>query len=191
MDISIRIEGVSPLIMNRFFEAAQESATNGSRSSASARDRGTPKEQAEQKLYIGTDGTTLIVPSPNLLRSFYDGGAFHKIGKKQITTKRESMLCSCLFINQTELLIESKEGWRVDTRAVVIPATQGRIMTHRPMFDDWALEFQVTLDERIIGPKLLRQIIDDAGSRVGLGDFRPARKGPYGRYCVTNWKIAD
>lgn len=190
MNISIRIEGVSPLILNKF-SGDELLAGNGGNSSASARDRGTPMEQAERKLYRGADEKMLIIPSPNLLRSFYDGGAFHKIGKKQITTKRESMLCSCLFIEQTEIAIQSKEGWRIDTRAVVIPSTQGRIMVHRPMFDDWALEFAATLDERILNIKLLRQIIDDAGSRIGLGDFRPARKGPYGRYSITNWKIAD
>jgi hypothetical protein len=36
--------------------------------------------------------------------------------------------------------------------------------------------------------KLFRAIVDDAGKRVGLGDFRPATKGPYGRYVVTSWK---
>jgi hypothetical protein len=36
--------------------------------------------------------------------------------------------------------------------------------------------------------KLLREIVDAAGKRIGLGDFRPACKGPFGRFCVVNWK---
>lgn len=187
MIIDIKIEGVSPLIMNRFFDEAANETMTGMRSSANGRERGTPREQAERKIYFGADEKTIIIPSPNLLRCFYDGGSFHKIGKKQVTTKRESLLCSCVFIDETELKLSSKEGWRVDTRAVVIPSTQGRIMTHRPMFDDWSIDLSISLDERIIGSKLLRQIIDDAGSRIGIGDFRPARKGPYGRFCVSNW----
>jgi hypothetical protein len=31
-------------------------------------------------------------------------------------------------------------------------------------------------------------VIDAAGKRVGLGDFRPACKGPFGRFVVTNWQ---
>jgi hypothetical protein len=56
------------------------------------------------------------------------------------------------------------------------------------MFDDWALEFEVLLDTSILGAKLFRSVVDDAGNRIGLGDFRPATKGPYGRFVVTQWE---
>ena len=36
--------------------------------------------------------------------------------------------------------------------------------------------------------KGLKAIVDDAGDRVGLLDFRPERKGPFGRFMVTAWK---
>ena len=35
--------------------------------------------------------------------------------------------------------------------------------------------------------KLMREILDAAGKRIGLGDFRPARKGPFGKFTVTHW----
>jgi hypothetical protein len=49
------------------------------------------------------------------------------------------------------------------------------------------VEFEVGLDTVILAPKLLREIVDAAGSRIGLGDFRPATKGPFGRFVVTSW----
>jgi hypothetical protein len=98
---------------------------------------------------------------------------------------------SCLDIQGAEISIAHKEPWRVDTRAVRIPSTGGRILAHRPMFDDWKLTFTAELDTTILSEKLLRAIIDDAGKRVGLGDFRPATKGPFGRFVVTNWKVVD
>ncbi len=61
-------------------------------------------------------------------------------------------------------------------------------MAHRPMFDDWSLAFTMELDTDMITVDLLRQIVDDAGKRVGLGDYRPTRKGPYGKFVVTEWK---
>ena len=36
--------------------------------------------------------------------------------------------------------------------------------------------------------KLLREILDAAGKRIGLGDFRPSCKGPFGKFVITNWK---
>lgn len=187
MKISVKIEGITALICNKFTDAAAESASSGSRSSASASDRGTPLEQASTKLYVGATGLPMI-PQPNLLRCLVEGGKFHKVGKSQVTTARSSMLYSCVDIEGTEIPIAHKEQWRVDTRAVRIPSTGGRILTHRPMFDDWSLSFTVDVDTSIMGPKLLRAIVDDAGKRIGLGDFRPQCKGPFGRFVVSRWE---
>lgn len=188
MEINIRIEGTTPMICNRFTDAAAEAASNGTRAASANTDRGTPQEIAESKLYIGLSGKPCI-PQPNLLRCLVDGGQYHKVGKTQITTTKKSMMYGCVDIAAAEIEIEHKQPWKVDTRAVRIPATGGRILAHRPMFDDWALSFTLELDTTIMSEKLLRQIIDDAGKRVGIGDFRPATKGPFGRFVVTNWSV--
>jgi hypothetical protein len=186
MFIEIEIQGITPLICNRFTDEAAMASTNGDRGSSAGMDRGTPLEIAASKLYVGVGGKPMI-PSPNLLRSIVDGGAHTKIGKKQITTARSSLLYACLSIEAAEIEIINEQSWKVDTRPVRIPSTGGRILCHRPMFDDWKLAFEVELDTTIVNAKLLRQIVDDAGKRVGLGDFRPVCKGPFGKYVVTRW----
>lgn len=190
MEIAITIAGTTALICNKFTDAAAEAATGGTRGSSAAKDKGTPAEQAESKLYIGLNGKPMI-PQPNLLRCLIEGGRFHKIGKSQITTQKSSLLYACVDVQGAEIEIIHSQPWRVDTRAVRIPATGGRILAHRPIFDDWSLKFVVDLDTDILGAKLLRQIIDDAGKRIGLGDFRPATKGPYGRFVVTQWQVVE
>ena len=190
MELEIRLEGTTPLICNKFTDAQAIAASGGSRGSSAAAERGTPLEIAQSKLYLGLHDQPMI-PQPNLLRCLVDGGRFTKIGKAQVTTNTSSMLYACLDIEAAEIPIEHKQPWKVDTRAVVIPSTKGRILAHRPMFDDWALTFTISLDTAILGPKLLRQIIDDAGKRVGLGDFRPMRKGPYGRFVVKSWAVKE
>lgn len=188
--VKVKISGVTPLICNRFHDEAAEKASSGQSASMAAGSRGTPLEIAEKKLYPGVDGKPMI-PQPNLLRCIVDGGKFHKAGKKQITTKSESLLYACADIEGSEIKIENKQPWKVDTRAVRIPSTGGRILAHRPMFDDWAMEFVLTFDDTFINEKLLRQIVDDAGARIGLGDFRPSCKGPYGKFRVDSWELAN
>ncbi len=190
LHVQVKIEGVTPLICNKFTDAAAEASSGGSRGSSGAQDRGTPLEIAEGKLYIGLTGKPMI-PQPNLLRCLVEGGRFHKVGKAQVTTKTSSILYACVDIEGAEVPLIHKQPWKVDTRAVRIPSTGGRILAHRPMFDDWALEFVVNLDTRICGLKLFRLIVDDAGSRVGLGDYRPATKGPFGRFNVTQWQVSE
>lgn len=189
--IRMRLEGTTPLILNKFSDAAAMNASGGSRGSSAAADRGTPQEIAQSKLYTDVDGRTLVVPSPNVLRCIIDGGSFFKSGKSKITTQKTSMIPACVFIDAATVRIEHAQPWKVDTRAVRIPSTGGRVLAHRPMFDDWAIEFDLTLDTSIIGVKTLREVVDAAGNRVGLGDFRPACKGPFGRFVVTKWEVDE
>lgn len=187
MKIKIRISGVTPLICNRFTEEAAMAATSGTRSSAAGRDRGTVQEIAESKLYKDVDGS-LCVPTNNVLRCIVEGGRFHKVGKKQLTTQKSSVMFSCLYIEGSMARIEHKEKWVVFEIPVRIPSTGGRINSYRPQFHDWALTFTAVLDESIIGQKLFRCVVDDAGKRIGLGDFRPDTKGPFGKFVVDLWE---
>lgn len=188
MDIQITITGKTPLICNAFTDEAQQAASNGTRLS-SVGDKGSPKEQAAKKLYYGLDGDPMI-PQPNLFRALIDAGKFFKSGKSKITTIKSSLIPACVEVHGTEIPILSEEGWQVDTRAVRIPSTGGRILAHRPRFDDWSLSFDATIDTEIISESLFRDIVDAAGARIGLGDFRPDCKGPFGKFVVTNWAVA-
>lgn len=187
LTIEVTIEGVSPLLLNNFTDAAAMAASGGSRPS-SIGDKGTPHEQATSKLYLGLDGKTLVVPQPNLLRCIIDGGIFFKSGRSKVTTAKTSLIPACVSILAVEIPILHRDPWSVDTRAVRIPSTGGRVLCYRPVFDDWKLSFRVDLDTDIMTAKLLREIIDASGKRIGLGDFRPACKGPFGKFVVTSWK---
>jgi len=185
-NIKIRIEGTTPLIMNAFTDQAAASASSGTRGSVVG-DRGTPNEIAQSKVYRDNDGDACI-PSPNLFRAIIDAGKFFKNGKSKVTTIKSSIIPACLSLEGVTVRLEHKQGWKVDTRPVRIPSTGGRILAHRPMFDDWALEFEVELDETMMSAKFLREIVDAAGSRIGLGDFRPDCKGMFGKFVVTKWE---
>lgn len=186
--IRIRIEGKTPLLCNRFTDEAQLAATSGT-SSAARGDKGTPQQQAEKKLYRGADGKQIVIPTPNLLSCFTAGGKFCKSGRGKVTTQKSSLVPACLSIEGADVPIEHVQPWRVDARPVRIPATGGRILCYRPIFDDWALELYVTLDTRIMTVSLAREVIDYAAQLVGLGDFRPDCKGPFGRFVVTRWAV--
>ena len=186
MRIAITIEGVTPLLVNKFTDAAAQAATSGTRGSSAGADRGTPREIAEAKLYTDDQGR-FVVPQPNLLRCLVDGGSFHKVGKKQLTTKENSLIYACADIAGLSIPIRHKQPWCVDIRPIVIPSTKGRILCPRPRFDDWSLDFELILDTDIIGPNLIRKVLDDSGKKIGLGDFRPARKGPFGKFTVVHW----
>lgn len=184
--VNVVIQGTTPLLCNRFTDAAAMSATSGTRISTVG-DKGTPQEQSKEKLYIGGNGKPMI-PQPNLFRCLIDAGVFFKSGKSKVTTQKSSMIPACIEIEGIELPLLHKEKWNVDTRAVRIPSTGGRILCHRPCFNDWRIEFAMVVDTDMISLKTVRDILDAAGKRIGLGDFRPACKGPFGKFVVVEWK---
>jgi len=186
MDIKVTIEGVTPLLMRRFTEEDQQSASSGTRGSLVG-DRGLPREQAEKALYRDEEGR-IGIPGPNVYRAIVDAGKFHKIGRSKVTTQKSSLIPACVRLPELFLPI-TPDAWEVDTRPVQVPPGSGnRVLRHRPRFDRWALSFTLELDEDMMSPKLLRAIVDDAGKRIGLGDFRLDRKGPFGRFVVTRWE---
>ena len=186
--IEIEVDGVTPMLMHSFTDADQLSASSGSRASSAVQDRGTPAEQAAAHLYVSADGETVIIPQPNIFSCIVSAGKFFKAGKSKITTQKTSVIPACVFFNDTEYPLKHK-GWAVDTRAVRIPSTGGRIQRHRPIFHVWGFKFSVQLDDSEISIKLFREIIDAAGNKIGLGDFRPETKGPFGRFSVTRWTV--
>lgn len=187
--INVTITGKTPLLCNRFTDAAQMKATNGTRSALTG-DKGTPKEQAEPRLYTDDKGK-YVIPQPNLFRCILDAGKYFKAGKSKVTTQKSSIIPSCVDMPDIMYPIKHKDPWTVDTRPVRIPSTGGRILCHRPCFNDWAISFDVYLDTEVMSESLFRDIVDKAGSAIGLGDFRPDCKGPFGKFVVTSWKSEE
>ncbi len=149
--------------------------------------KGTPREQAEKKTYVDEKGT-LYIPGPNIFSCLIQAGKFHKNGKSKVTTTKSSLIPAGLSVREIVCSLGTKE-WEVDSRSVVIPATGGRIMAHRPRLDEWSISFTLDVDDAMFSPDFIRKLVDDAGSKVGLGDFRPDRKGPFGKFVVTAWKV--
>lgn len=189
MRIEIEITGKTPLLCHRFTDEAQMAATAGARP-AIANNRKTPREEAETGLYKDEDGR-IGIPAPNILRCLVDAGKFIKIGRGKMTTQKTSLIPAAVELEGVFILLSSKQGWKVDTRPVRIPTTGGRILRHRACFDDWRLAFMVKLDESIITQSVFRDVVDIAGSHIGLGDFRPDCKGPFGRFVVGVWLVEE
>lgn len=201
-NIQIQVTGITPLLMNAF-KGDENNGSGGSKASA-AKDFGTPLQQAQDKMYIGMDGESIVIPQPNIFSCIIEGGKFFKAGKSKVTTLKTSLIPACVFFDDVEYPLEyngvagvwtiatmDPSCWSVDTRPIRNPSTGGRILRHRPIIHNWRFSFAVTLDTDEMSVGLFRDIVDAAGSKIGLGDFRPGCKGSFGRWKVTNWIVTD
>lgn len=187
--VQCTIAGVSPLLLNRWTEESEAALGSGSRGTHQRNGR-LPRDEAQYRAYVQPDAPDVyVVPTLNLLASFREGGRYHKIGRKQVSTRDSSLIYGAVQIDPPLVIPLEHAGMEVDTRSVRIGPTKGAAMRHRPRFDEWTLAVTLTIDTDILSVPLVRAIIDDAGKRVGLGDYRPQTNGPFGRYRVDSWAV--
>ena len=173
--IQVEITGESPILMHAFPLVPLENPPIEKRS---------PAEQAEISAYRIPGKKTLYLPGTALQRCFVGAAAYSK-GKGRASLQKQT--AACLLIPE-EYLSLGTEDYEIDSRAVVIAATKGRIVRHRPKITNWRCSFTIQYDESLLKASEVRNIVDDAGARVGVLDFRPEKKGPFGRFKVTSWK---
>jgi hypothetical protein len=175
----VTIEGISPLLVNRFHEESAEEATSGVHA---RKERLSPENDARARLYpMNGHGNT--IPAENIRQSIIAASSRTKIGRRSAT----SDIAASVYIFPE--LLDLEGDWHVDSRAIVIPSTRGRLLRHRPMFNEWKVTFSLQVNVDLVDVATVKKIVEDAGALVGLGDFRPARKGPYGRFQVTSWEV--
>ena len=149
-------------------------------------EKSSPAEQAAVAEYRDPDTQELYVPGIAIQRCLVAAATYSK-GKGRASLQKQ--VAACVLVIPERISLGIKE-YVVDSRPVVIPATKGRIVRHRPRFDNWRLTFSIEYDTELLSETDLRHVVDDAGSRVGLLDFRPEKKGPFGRFIVTGWKLS-
>jgi len=190
MKINITIEGLTPLLMNRFSDEAEIAVSSGHLPAFRGNGKGTPREQAEKTAYRNKDSGDLYLPGPNIFAALVEAGKFHKLGKVKATTQRSSLIPAGLLVEEIMVPLGTKD-FEVDSRRVRIPSTGGYIMRHRARLDRWTAAFTIDLDESVFSQEFVRAIVDDAGKKIGVGDYRPATRGPFGRFTVTRWEVVD
>jgi hypothetical protein len=173
----VKIRGVVPLLMHRFVSSNEKPQT--------AKKQGRKGkiydnvEDAKQAAYLLEDGT-LYQPAEHLEGAMTRSATSYIIPGAGKKTYKDAVKGG-VFIEPREIphLIQ---GYEVDLRSVVIKGS--RIERARPRFDNWELEFTINLVDERVTPEILKQILEDAGKFVGIGDFRPK----FGRFEVTEFR---
>jgi hypothetical protein len=147
----------------------------------------TPQAEAKAACYFMEDGKTLAVPGWNLFRSLVKAGGQFKNKK----TSYSKIIAGGVSVEPDMLSLETTT-YEIDTRRAVVQR-QG-ILRSRPLLRTWTLKFDLLVNEEDVdagGITILRAICEDAGRRVGLGDFRVEKNGPFGKFVVSAWEVAD
>lgn len=185
--IAVHIAGTSPLLLCRFHEDSEQPKSTR----RVLVDHGTPREQAEKACY--RDGEKrFFFPGPAISGLLREAASNHKIRGTRKSAR--FLIPSAVVVMEDVIMIRNGDGkslskdFEVDSRPVVIPATKGRIMCHRPRWDCWSASFTLQINDEILPTDFINQILVEGSQQVGIGAFRPSKSGPYGRFLVKEWK---
>jgi len=184
--VRVKCEGVTPILFNRKTDELLWKLISKEKSAKTAAAPGTPREMCEPKLYRTQKGAPYI-PGEMLMSALINAGQFIRLdGKRQVSTAKSTVLPAFLTLLDHVLELPNP-NWEVDLRGGVNPNGGEAVAIIRPRFDEWGFTANVLIEDTEIGEDKMRQLFDYAGTRMGLGDFRPQRKGTYGKFRVVCW----
>lgn len=176
--VTYRVTGTSPLLMHS--PASMSKAKDGG---PKAKHIPTPEEEAEAGAYRMAD-RQLYFPATGFRSSLVSGGKGRKIGKSFATT----LLAATVFETTIAVpLIDptTKEplfDFLIDTRRAVVQR-QG-ISRSRPLLGEWEGLVEFEYDTDFLKVDWISEVFEVAGKIVGVGDYRPEKRGRFGRYSV-------
>jgi len=174
----VRIEGNTPLLQHRFNGGDGEQTTKKKASTMKEND-------VEETIYRLPDGT-IYQPGDCIKQSMIEAGKAFKKGKSNLSKPSGSFLMVL-----PDAIPHINQEWVKDRRAVVIPSTKGRVMRNRAKFEDWTLDFEIKcLDDDELDKTTIQNLLEHSGKYVGIGDYRPQKKGMFGTFSVTNFEEA-
>ena len=184
--VQVTIRGTSPLLIHRFGEDAEQGSSTR-RVEVVKRD---PREEATKHAYIAPDGT-FYFSAFAIANAMGNAGANHKT--KGSRKSLRYVVPSAVRVPSDTVTILNGAGpaksFEVDSRPVTIPATKGRIMRHRPRFDSWSAKFALVVNEDLLSLDMAHQLLNEAGQSIGIGDFRPEKRGPFGCFLVEHFGV--
>lgn len=182
--IDVEIRGNTPLLIHRFTEQTEQ----GKATRRVQVDNRDPREEARKVAYIAADGTfyfnAFAIPA-----CMAAAGSNHKMRGSRKTLR--FVVPSAVSVLSDAVTILNGSGpakdFEVDARPVTIPATKGRVMRYRPRFDKWGARFQFRLNDNLLSEEDAQRLLTEAGESIGIGDFRPEKRGPFGTFAVVQW----
>jgi len=147
-----------------------------------------PADEAEAGCYRMADGTLCIKGDSFRGALLLAAGAWKTKGKATMKSR-----LSHIVVTDELIALKYKDGspitsFEIDQRRVMVQ--KAGIIRSRPKFTDWSCEITFEFDSLLVpDPKIICDVLNDSGARIGVGDFRPGKNGPFGRFVVRSYRI--
>lgn len=184
----VRIEGISPLLYNRksfmLDQMTDTSLEKQKNEDAMQHNMRVYKEKAHLK------DDLVIIPSEWIKRSL--AGTQKQTAnpikpanaRRKTDTILRNIISGC-FVDDTPLNGPvRKDDLEPFKSMVTIPSTKGTILNTRPMIQKWSADITFSIVDEVLDENIIRTLMTWVGVYSGIGEWRPANGGNFGRFMV-------
>jgi hypothetical protein len=180
----VKIKGISPYMQHRMDDKklAEWEKFRGpilERPEASLQDA----TVAEYHCYRNNDGNCFI-PSDQIRGSLITAGTYLKSKVGARTKSMKSIVAACMIPEPEQITLPNYDA--IDKRSAVNRHVKARVIVIRPKWSEWSAQFTLNVYEETITRETVTQLINYAGSYVGIGSFRPTNNGQFGRFKIES-----
>lgn len=138
--------------------------------------------RAEYHCYRNDQGQCYI-PAEHIRNSLIGAGTYMK-AKVGGRAKSMKVIVAATFVpTPDEIVLPDYDA--IDKRSTVNRNVKARVITIRPKWTQWKASFTLLVYEATITTETVQQLLNYAGSYVGIGSYRPTNNGMFGRFEVS------
>lgn len=190
--VNIKIKGVTPMLQHRMTEDELFGLLGAKTKRKTDKEDQTPREIAEKYAYKSEDGS-FYIPSEYItgaltyVASEYKQKNSTRKSLKQIIKGVVSPVMHKADLFEDEAMTKKINSFEVDVRKAT-NHQKGAVAVCRPRFDKWFTELKLEVDTDLVSTETLKDMLEDAGKRSGIGSFRVAKGGMFGKFQVIEFK---
>ena len=182
--VTATIRSVSPYSQSRYF---QQEVPKGDKETSPAYEERTWRH----RLHSNGNGT-VVIPGMSFKLAVQEAAPFlgHKIPGRRNATWTKHFISGVLVLGDADTGIPAKD---VEGEWLFVPSDGKRgggtrVMKCFPLIPSWEVKVAFTILDPLITNDVFEYHLREAGKYIGIGRFRPANGGYYGRFEVTNFK---
>jgi hypothetical protein len=184
--IKVPIIGTAPLIIHRFSEKAKRQMLENMQGIKRVKENKNPEQEYIDALYRLKNPDGYGFPAIGFKEATIAGCRYYGT-KVTMASMRQFIFFSGEFGSDGRMMcrIEGEPHRRED---VVTVGNNGHDLRYRPQFSEWNAILTVTFVTTALTQGSLLSLIDAGGMGVGVGEWRPQKRGEFGTYTIDKSK---
>lgn len=186
----IPIIGTTPLIMSRFSEKAKRKMLDAQQGRRTPKEIRNPEEEYEASMYRLGEGYGF--PAVAFKSATVAAARFYGKDVKMTELRQFLWFTGEMADNTDQPLVPINGGPKMREDYVRLAgASRSADLRYRAEFWPWDAVLKVTYVSSCLSRESVLSLIDAGGMGVGVGEWRPERKGDFGTYSIDETKDID